>query len=44
MQAVDEMRKGIGCNCLICIRSKGKEIPADTCVKEKEVEVLLAVL
>lgn len=47
MQAVDGMRKGIGCDCLVCIKCKGKEIPADICVKEKEVEeveVLPAVL
>lgn len=47
VQAVDGMRKGIGCDCLVCIKCKGKEIPADICVKEKEVEeveVLPAVL
>lgn len=44
MQAVDGMRRGIGCNCLVCIKYKGKEIPADVCVNEKEVKLLLAVL
>lgn len=44
VQAVDGMRKGIGCNCLVCIKYKGKEIPGDICVKEKEVDLLLAVL
>lgn len=44
MQFVDGMRKQTGCNCLVCIKCKGKEVPADICVKEKEVEFLLAVL
>lgn len=44
VQAVDGMRKGSGCNCLVCFKCKGNEIPAAICVKGQEVELVIAVL
>lgn len=35
MQFVDGMRKQTGCNCLVCIKCKGKEVPADISVLKK---------